>query len=46
MSIEEIIAQADAYFEDRPKSYFFGDLKKCKKRFEKCVELKEDYVEK
>ena len=42
----EVIAQTDAYFEDLPKSYFLGSLKKLEKRLEKCVELKGDYVEK
>ena len=45
-SNEEVIAQTDAYFEDLPKSYFFGGLKKFKKCLKQCIELKRDYVEK
>ena len=42
----EVIIQTDAYFGDLPKSYFLDGLKKLEKRFEKCLELKGDYVEK
>ena len=45
-SNKEVIAQADAYFEDLPKSYFLDGLKKLEKRLEKCIELKGNYVEK
>ena len=43
-SNEEVIAQWDAYFEDITKSYFLDGSKKLKKRLEKCLELKGDYV--
>ena len=33
----------DFYFEDLPKSYFLGGLRKLEKCLEKCIELKEDY---
>ena len=46
MSNEDIIAKTDAYFETFPKSYFMDGLKKLEKRWEKCIELKGDYVEK
>ena len=45
-SKEEVIVQTEAYFEDLPKSFFLGGLKKLEKRLEKCIELKGDYVEK
>ena len=38
--------QTDAYFEDFPKFYFLDSLKKLERRFEKCIELKGDHVEK
>ena len=34
----------DVYFEDLPKSYFLDDLRKFKKRMEKCIEIKGDYA--
>ena len=45
-SNEKVITQTDAYFKDLPKSYFLEGFKKLEKRLEKCIELKEDYVEK
>ena len=36
-SSNEVIAQTDAYFEDRPKSYFLDGLKKLEKRLEKYI---------
>lgn len=43
---EEVIAETKAYFEGFPKSYFLEGLKKLEYRWEKCIELKGDYVEK
>ncbi|KAG5328298.1 SETMR methyltransferase, partial [Acromyrmex charruanus] len=45
-SNEEVIAETEAYFAEFDKSYFSERLKKWQKRWEKCVLLKGDYVEK
>ncbi|KYQ59982.1 hypothetical protein ALC60_00953 [Trachymyrmex zeteki] len=45
-SNEEVIAETEAYFAEFDKSYFSEGLKKWQKRWEKCILLKEDYVEK
>ncbi|KAG5313733.1 SETMR methyltransferase, partial [Acromyrmex insinuator] len=43
---EQLIAETDTYFEGLDKSYYSDGLKKLKNRWVKCIELKEDYVEK
>ena len=45
-SNEEVIAETEAYFAEFNKSYFLEGLKKWQKRWEKCIDLKGDYVEK
>ena len=45
-SNEEVIAATEAYFADLQKTYFSDGLKKLEHRWIKCIELKEDYVEK
>ena len=45
-SNEEVIAETEAYFAEFEKSYFLEGLRKWPKRWEKCVDLKGDYVEK
>lgn len=37
--------QINAYFENLSESYFLHGIKYLDSRFEKCIELKEDYVE-
>ena len=46
ISNEEVIAATEAYFADLEKTYFLDGLKKLEHRWVKCIELKEDYVEK
>ena len=43
-TLNEVITQTDAYFENLPKFCFLDGLKKLEKRSGKCTELKEDYV--
>jgi len=45
-SNEEVVAATEAYFADLEKTYFSDGLKKLEHRWVKCIELKEDYVEK
>lgn len=45
-SNEEVIAETEVYFASLEKSYFSEGLKKWQGRWEKCVALKGDYVEK
>lgn len=45
-SNEEVIADIEAYFGEFDKSYFLEGLKKWEERWEKCISLKGDYVEK
>lgn len=45
-SNEEIIDATNAYFAEFEKSYFLEGLKKLEYRWEKCIALKGDYVEK
>lgn len=45
-SNDEVIAATEAYFNDFPKSYFLDGLLKLEYRWNKCKELKGDYVEK
>ena len=43
---EEIIAATNEYFEGFDKMYFLKGIKKLEYRYNKCIQLKEDYVEK
>lgn len=45
-SNDEVINETNAYFDDLPKSHFLEGIGKLEKRWNKCVELKGDYVEK
>lgn len=45
-SNEEVIAAAEEYFAGQQKSYYTEGLKKLQHRWEKCIELKGDYIEK
>lgn len=45
-SNSEIINATNAYFEEFEKSYFLEGLKKLEHRWEKCIVMKGDYVEK
>lgn len=45
-SNEEVIAATEAYFEELPKTYYTEGLKKLEYRWEKCVDLQGDYIEK
>jgi len=45
-SNEEVITETEAYFEEFEKSNFLEALKKWLKRWEKCMDLKGDHVEK
>lgn len=45
-SNEEVIAETEVYFGEFDKSYFLNGLKKWQERWEKCIFLKGDYVEK
>lgn len=41
----EIIAQKDAHFEDLMKSHYLERLEEMEKRWRRCMELKENYVQ-
>lgn len=43
---DEIITQTNAYVQDLDKSNYLEGIKTLEKRLTKCMELKEDYVEK
>ena len=45
-SKEEIIAAANKYFKEFDKNYFLKSIKKLEYRYNKCIQLKGDYVEK
>ena len=45
-SNEEIIAATSEYFEGFDKNYFLQGIKKLEYRYNKCIQLKGDYVEK
>lgn len=46
MSNEEVIEATEEYFTEFPKTYFLEGLKKLETRWDKCILLKGDYVEK
>ena len=45
-SNEEVIAASNEHFEEFDKNYFSEGIKKLEHRYNKCIELKGDYVEK
>ena len=44
-SREEIIDATEEYFADLPENYFSDGIKKLENRWNKCIELKGDYIE-
>lgn len=42
---EEVIAETEAYFEEKPKEYYKDGIEKLKNRWERCIALKGNYVE-
>ena len=46
LSNEEIIAVTNEYFEGFDKNYFLEGIKELEYRYNKCIHLKGDYVEK
>ena len=45
-SNEEIIAAINEYFEGFDQNYFLEGIKKLEYRYNKCIQLKGDYIEK
>ena len=45
-SNEEIIAATNEYFEGFDKNYFLEGIKKLEYRYNKCIQLKRDHLEK
>ncbi|KAL6253959.1 hypothetical protein P5V15_015806 [Pogonomyrmex californicus] len=45
-SNEEVIAYVNAYFAEQDANYYLERLKRLEYRWEKCIDLKRDYVEK
>ena len=41
----EVIAETEAYFEDKPKEYYKNGIAKLEGRYNRCIELKGNYVE-
>ena len=44
-SIEEVIAETEAYFESKDESFYKKGMKKLEKRSNECVTLEENYVD-
>ncbi|XP_032691619.1 uncharacterized protein LOC116854125 [Odontomachus brunneus] len=42
---EEIIAESEAYFEAKEKSYYKNDIEKLHDRYNRCIALEGNYVE-
>uniref|UniRef100_A0A6M2DT53 Putative histone-lysine n-methyltransferase setmar-like protein n=1 Tax=Xenopsylla cheopis TaxID=163159 RepID=A0A6M2DT53_XENCH len=42
---EEVIAETEAYFEAKPKSYYKTGIEKLKDRYKRCIELEGNYLE-
>ena len=45
-SNEDVISAGEEWFESHPKSYYAQGLLKVKERWQKCVDMQGDYVEK
>lgn len=45
-SDEEVMDAVNAFFEEQPPEFFLNGLKRWEHRWEKCIEVKGDYVEK
>lgn len=46
MRSDEVIAATSVYFLHFDKSYYMDGIEKLEHRWTKCIDLKEDYVEK
>ena len=44
-SNEEVIAETEAYFEAKPKSYYKNGIEKLEDRYNRCIALEGNYVE-
>ena len=44
-SNEEVIAEAEAYFEAKDKSFYKKGIEPLEKRWNECITLEEDYVD-
>ncbi|EFN76357.1 hypothetical protein EAI_02829, partial [Harpegnathos saltator] len=44
-SNDEAIAATDGYFADLPESHFNNGIELLEKRWNKCIEVSEDYIE-
>ncbi|QQP41991.1 Putative DD34D transposase [Caligus rogercresseyi] len=44
-SDNDVIAETEEYFEGLEKSFFAGGIEKLEKRWNKCIDLKGDYIE-
>ena len=44
-SNEEVIAENEAYFESKDKSFYKKGIEKLEKRWNKCITLEENYVD-
>lgn len=42
---EEVIAETEAYFEDKPKEYYKNGIEKLEDRYTRCIALEGNYVE-
>ena len=42
---EEVIAETEAYFEAKDKSFYKKGIEMLKKRWNECITLEEDYVD-
>lgn len=42
---EEVIAETEAYFEAKDKSYYKNGIKKLEDRYNRCIALEGNYVE-
>ena len=43
-SNEELIAETNTYFEELPKDYYSDGIKKLEDRWNRCIDLKGEYV--
>ena len=44
-SNDEVIAETEAYFDEKEKSYYKSDIEKLENRYTRCIALKGNYVE-
>lgn len=42
---DEVIAETEAYFEDKPKEYYKSGIEKLEDRYNRCIALEGNYVE-